>query len=153
MSRMPYEIHISAQLDPDEHPEEGRAWNLLGDRIEQLLQEARRDPAYKALHYFLDPTLALERMDRAHVDAEEAPGADAVSDDGARVRVTALLNVGDETELVTPDHDHRSPLRVPASRIADDAGLPAGEIPGRRFTAVRDGDTFRDFRLVDDPRL
>lgn len=65
MSRSPYEIHISAQLDPDEHPEEGRAWNLLADRIELLLEEARRDPAFEAIHYFLDPQLALERMDRA----------------------------------------------------------------------------------------
>ncbi|GLY81810.1 hypothetical protein [Actinoallomurus iriomotensis] len=70
-----------------------------------------------------------------------------------RVEVRVLLTVGDDAELVTLEHSAEAPLRVPAADIARDAGLPAGELPGRRFTAVRRGDGFQDFRLVDDPRV
>jgi hypothetical protein len=42
---------------------------------------------------------------------------------------------------------------MPAADIARDADLPANELPGREFYAVPDGDGYRDFRLVDDPRL
>lgn len=70
-----------------------------------------------------------------------------------RVTVRVLLNIGDIAELVTPDHDYRDPVRVPAADIARDAGLPTNELPGRRFTAVPDGVGFRGYRLVDDPRL
>ncbi|MFB4295030.1 hypothetical protein [Actinomadura sp. NTSP31] len=70
-----------------------------------------------------------------------------------RVTVRVLLNVGDTALLVAPDHDYRDPVRVPAADIASDAGLPKNELPGRRFTAVRDGEGFRCYRLVDDPRL
>lgn len=66
--------------------------------------------------------------------------------------VTVLITIGDQAELVTPSHSADNPLRVPAAVIARDAGLPVNELPGRRFTAVRDGDTYRDFRLVHDPR-
>lgn len=69
-----------------------------------------------------------------------------------RVDVTVLITVGDEARLVTPEHNARAPLRMPAATIAQDAGLPENELPGRHFTAVQDGDQLRDFRLVDDPR-
>jgi hypothetical protein len=74
-------------------------------------------------------------------------------DDRRRVTVKVLLTVGDEAELITPDHDARSPLRVPAAVIARDADLPENELPGREFTAVRDGDDLHDFRLLRDPRI
>jgi hypothetical protein len=44
----------------------------------------------------------------------------------------------------------RHPLLLPATDIAADVGLPANELPGRKFTAVWDGEVFRP---VDDPRL
>lgn len=69
-----------------------------------------------------------------------------------RVPVKVLLTVGNDAELTTPDHTPSNPLRVPARTIADDAGLPVNELPGREFTAVQDGQGLRDFRLVDDPR-
>ncbi|KAB2370955.1 hypothetical protein [Actinomadura montaniterrae] len=69
------------------------------------------------------------------------------------VTVRVLLTIGDIAELVTPDHDHRDPVRVPAADIARDAGLPANELPGREFTAIPDGAGFRGYQLVDDPRL
>lgn len=72
---------------------------------------------------------------------------------GARVPVRVLITVGDDAELVTPWHTSAEPLRMPSAGIAADAGLPADELPGRRFTAVWDGERFRDFELVDDPRL
>jgi hypothetical protein len=72
----------------------------------------------------------------------------------ARETVQVMLLFGDEAELLTPDHDHSNPLRMPAAVIANDADIPANELPGRRFTAVPDGaGGYRDFRLVDDPRL
>ena len=70
-----------------------------------------------------------------------------------RVTVRVMLTVGDDAELITPEHDARNPLRVPAAVIAADAGLPANELPGRRFSAERAGDGFRAFELLDDPRL
>lgn len=70
-----------------------------------------------------------------------------------RVEVRVLLTFGEWAELVTPRHTVVAPLRVPAADIARDARLPANELPGRSFTAVPDGESFRDFRLVEDPRL
>lgn len=70
-----------------------------------------------------------------------------------RVEVRVMLLFGDQAELITPGHGAGDPLRMPAADIARDAGLPVGELPGRRFTAIRAGDGYRDFRLVDDPRL
>lgn len=68
-------------------------------------------------------------------------------------RVTVLLNYGDQALLITPDHDADNPLRVPAADIARDAGLPAGELPGRTFTARRTAGGYADYRLAHDPRL
>ncbi|GAA1662406.1 hypothetical protein GCM10009733_070030 [Nonomuraea maheshkhaliensis] len=68
--------------------------------------------------------------------------------------VTVLLTIGEEAELITPHHDANAPLRVSAHRIAAQAGLPANELPGRRFTVERLTATDADgFALVDDPRL
>jgi hypothetical protein len=80
----------------------------------------------------------------------QSPGATMPAE---RVPVRVLLTVGDQAELVTPDHTPQAPLRVPSAVIAQDAGLPANELPGREFTAVRDGNALRDFQLVNDPRL
>ncbi|GII88257.1 hypothetical protein Ssi03_62470 [Sphaerisporangium siamense] len=47
-------------------------------------------------------------------------------------------------------------VRVPAARVAEDAGIPVSELPGREFTALLTmgikGDEYSDFRLVNDPR-
>ncbi|MCW2884126.1 MAG: hypothetical protein QOE54_6593 [Streptosporangiaceae bacterium] len=73
--------------------------------------------------------------------------------DASRVPVRVVITVGGVSEVVTPWHPLQAPLRVPAVDIAADAGLPANELPGRHFTALWDGEAFRDFRLVHDPRL
>ncbi|TMR87888.1 hypothetical protein [Nonomuraea basaltis] len=71
---------------------------------------------------------------------------------GNEVRV--LLTVGDQAELVTARHPASAPLRVPAARIAEQAGLPVNELPGRRFTVHRLTATDADgFILLDDPRV
>ncbi|MBA9005983.1 hypothetical protein [Thermomonospora cellulosilytica] len=70
-----------------------------------------------------------------------------------RVKVRVLLTFGDQAELVTPTHSADNPLRVPAEQITRDTGLPAGELPGRQFTAHRAQDgTLSGFQLLDDPR-
>jgi hypothetical protein len=70
-----------------------------------------------------------------------------------RVTVRVSITVGPEAWVVTPRHDWKTPLKMLAADIARDAALPANELPGREFHAVPDGDGYRDFRLVDDPRL
>ncbi|GHE32015.1 hypothetical protein GCM10017673_38480 [Streptosporangium violaceochromogenes] len=58
-------------------------------------------------------------------------------------------------ELLTARHPSPDdPLRVPAGRIAEQAGLPVVELAGRRFAveSLTDGDA-DGFRLLDDPRL
>lgn len=71
-----------------------------------------------------------------------------------RVNVLVLLTVGDEACVVPSDQVDADPLRVPASEIVRDAGLPANELPGRRFTAIQDADgRLWNFRLVEDRRL
>jgi hypothetical protein len=42
---------------------------------------------------------------------------------------------------------------VPAALIAEQAGLPINELPGREFSATGDRKSLTDFRLVFDPRL
>ncbi|MEU4575994.1 hypothetical protein [Nonomuraea sp. NPDC023979] len=69
----------------------------------------------------------------------------------ATVRV--LLTIGEHAELVTPLHPATAPLRVPAARIADQARIPASELPGRHFTAATVSATDADgFTLLSDPR-
>jgi hypothetical protein len=65
-----------------------------------------------------------------------------------RVNVTVLLNVGEESEILTPRRDLDNPLRVPAAAIASDTGIPARKLPGKRLTAIVDeqAGTARDFR-------
>ncbi|WP_198169543.1 hypothetical protein [Herbidospora daliensis] len=64
-----------------------------------------------------------------------------------------LLNVGDVSELVTSRHPATAPLRVPSARIAQQAGLPTGELPGRTFRvdAISQDDS-NGFTLLNDPR-
>ncbi|MEU8357443.1 hypothetical protein AB0C27_15645 [Nonomuraea sp. NPDC048882] len=43
---------------------------------------------------------------------------------------------------------------MPAARIAQQAGLPASELRGRRFSVERlEEDDADGFRLLDDPRV
>ncbi|MEZ0072267.1 hypothetical protein [Planotetraspora sp. GP83] len=64
-----------------------------------------------------------------------------------------LLTFGDQAELVTALYTADAPLRVPAARIAEQAGLPVNELPGRRFTvASLTRDDADGFTLLDDPR-
>ncbi|RCG31943.1 hypothetical protein DQ384_05215 [Sphaerisporangium album] len=69
-------------------------------------------------------------------------------------RALVLLVVGDVAQLVTALHPAAAPLQVSAERIAEQAGLPANELPGRRFAVERlTQDDADGFVLVDDPRL
>ncbi|NUT10388.1 MAG: hypothetical protein HOQ38_07905 [Nonomuraea sp.] len=81
----------------------------------------------------------------------EAQGKDLrVAED----EVLVLLTVGEQALLVTSRHPAQAPLRMPATAIAEQAGLPMGELAGRRFSVRALSDTHADgFRLVDDPRL
>ncbi|MFC6080956.1 hypothetical protein [Sphaerisporangium aureirubrum] len=64
-----------------------------------------------------------------------------------------LLTVGDDAHLVTASHPRNAPLVVPAARIAEQAGLPANELPGKWFTVERlDQDDADGFQLLHDPR-
>nr|WP_062336162.1 hypothetical protein [Herbidospora sakaeratensis] len=75
--------------------------------------------------------------------------ADPIPPGQARV----LLNVGDDSELVTSRHPATAPLRVPSARIAQQAGLPTGELPGRTFAVHMIGENDADgFTLLNDPR-
>jgi hypothetical protein len=67
-----------------------------------------------------------------------------------RVPITVLLTVGDQAELVTPMRGPKDPLRVPSADIARDVGLPAADLPGRKLTAVMEGERLRDFRLAEE---
>jgi hypothetical protein len=73
-----------------------------------------------------------------------------------RVQVRCVLVFGSgpdaRAELETPWHPVRDPMAVRAGDIADQAGLPVGELPGRRFWAVGNAEGLSGFELVDDPR-
>ncbi|CAM3957724.1 hypothetical protein NONI108955_01505 [Nocardia ninae] len=73
-----------------------------------------------------------------------------------RVQVRCILVYGEGAEavaqLATPWHQGRAPLLVAASVIAAQAGLPAGELPGRHFWATGDAGGLDGFELVNDPR-
>lgn len=83
------------------------------------------------------------------LDREAALAAPTVAEGQALV----MLTVGDTAHLVTSLHPHTEPLQVPATRIAEQAGLPVNELPGRRFTVARlTQDSADGFTLLDDPR-
>ncbi|MDL4812780.1 hypothetical protein [Actinomadura opuntiae] len=64
MSRTAYEITVRLHLEPDEYPEEGRAWALLVDRVRATIEQARQDSAFAAIADELDPTYAFEVKER-----------------------------------------------------------------------------------------
>ncbi|MFI6603836.1 hypothetical protein ACIBHX_47035 [Nonomuraea sp. NPDC050536] len=68
--------------------------------------------------------------------------------------VRVVLTIGDQAELITPLHSAAAPLRISAVKVANEAGLPVNELPGRRF-AVRSltADSADGFTLLNDPRL
>lgn len=53
-----------------------------------------------------------------------------------RVEVRVMLTFGEFAELVFGNRTPENPLRVPAVDIVRDTGVPFGDLPGRRFTAV-----------------
>lgn len=69
------------------------------------------------------------------------------------VRVRVILLFGDRAQVQTPWHPTHSPMWVPAADIAEQAGLPQNELPGREFWASGDEHGLTGFRLVFDPRL
>ena len=68
-----------------------------------------------------------------------------------RVPVTVVITVGEDAEVVTPTRGPKDPIRVRAADISRDTGVPVGELSGYRLTAVLEGQTLRDFRLVEAP--
>ncbi|MDP4510346.1 sigma-70 RNA polymerase sigma factor region 4 domain-containing protein [Nonomuraea turcica] len=90
---------------------------------------------------------------RLEEDRGRWPGLGRTEDTTEDNEVQVLLTIGDQAELVTSQHPASAPLRIPAARIAEQAGLPANELPGRRFTVDRLTSTDADgFALVHDPR-
>ncbi len=73
-----------------------------------------------------------------------------------RVKVRCMLVFGSgpdaRAEFTSPWHGSRAPFRVRAGDVAEQAGLPVGELPGREFWAVGDAEGLSGFELVDDPR-
>lgn len=60
-----------------------------------------------------------------------------------------LGTVGEWAELATARHTAREPLRVLAERIAQQAGVPVGELPGCRLRVASLGEQDADgFTLV-----
>ncbi|MEU7400728.1 hypothetical protein [Streptomyces sp. NPDC044948] len=56
-----------------------------------------------------------------------------------RVTVKVLLLFGDQAEVVAadvPPEERAAPERYPAAAIAEEAGVPVGELAGARLTAV-----------------
>ncbi|MFI0576158.1 hypothetical protein [Streptomyces tendae] len=56
-----------------------------------------------------------------------------------RVAVRVLLLFGDQAEVVAadvPPEERAAPERYPAAEIAEEAGIPVGELAGARLTAA-----------------
>jgi hypothetical protein len=66
---------------------------------------------------------------RVAVDHVDEPGDE-------RVEVFVMVTFGEFAELVFGNRTTENPLRVPAVDIIRDTGVPLGELPGQRFTAV-----------------
>lgn len=87
-------------------------------------------------------------MRRAANDAARPERTDPMT---TRIEVLVLITVGDEAHVQIPGRADY--LRMPGQPIAQDAGLPIGELAGRRFEAAWDGEVLTGFRLLDDPRV
>ncbi|MGW2666240.1 hypothetical protein ACWCW7_35255 [Nocardia tengchongensis] len=70
-----------------------------------------------------------------------------------RVPVWVMGGIGDQARAVTPWRKHSDPALLSIAEIARDAGIPAGEVVGREFTAAGDETALHDFRLRNDPRV
>ncbi|WP_220040299.1 hypothetical protein [Nonomuraea aridisoli] len=100
-----------------------------------------------AEHAGLSTMTARRRLEE---DRGRWPGLRAEPDNEVRV----ILTVGDQAELVTSRHPASAPLRVPVARIAEQAGLAAEDLPGRRFTVERLTAADADgFVLAENPRF
>lgn len=97
-------------------------------------------------------------------DVDEVPAVLAGLVHHTHRRKDELMNSANERVEVLVQLTHRGLAHVligsseeegtvPAEDIARDADLPENELPGRRFSAVREGGRLRDFRLLNDPRL
>ncbi|WP_433445671.1 hypothetical protein [Nonomuraea sp. CA-141351] len=80
---------------------------------------------------------------------ETGPDAAAsIGEPPARVEARVLLLYGQFAEIVTPHHPTDDPLRVPAAELAQQLGIEAEALPGRRFTATIVDDQVRDAELI-----
>lgn len=61
MARTKHTITISAFLEPDEHPEEGQAWEQLNQRIRAVIAEMAAEPGLAVLD--LTPEFSIDRSD------------------------------------------------------------------------------------------
>ncbi|MEV3980783.1 hypothetical protein [Nonomuraea sp. NPDC049758] len=76
--------------------------------------------------------------------------AHAIGDAPERLEGRVLLLYGSLAEIVTAHHPTTDPLRVPAAELAEQLGIEAQALPGRRFTAtIGNDDQVRDARLID----
>ncbi|GAA3077974.1 hypothetical protein [Streptosporangium carneum] len=84
-----------------------------------------------------------------------------MSENSKRIVATVLLvtdGIGEQLDMahVAIGGTNASTL-VPASRIAEDTGVPVNELPGRKFGALwtigEDDEELSDFRLLNDPRI
>jgi hypothetical protein len=70
----------------------------------------------------------------------------------SRITVTAGILVGGHAHVIVPTRFSTECVVMPAAEIADQANVPVNELPGRKFTALRDGDRLTGFSLAYDPR-
>jgi hypothetical protein len=64
-----------------------------------------------------------------------------------RVQARVVLLYGSQAEVATDVHPVDDPLRVPAAELARLLGVRIEELPGKRFTAVVDGERLVDVQL------
>ena len=99
----------------------------------------------------------LRLLASVHADHPDYPvkgASDMTTSEIQPGHARVLLTVGDIAHVVTALHPPTAPLKVPAARIAGQAGLPESELPGRRFTITTLTDVDADgFALLDDPRV
>lgn len=88
----------------------------------------------------------LAEADAAMAGRTVGPLADEPGDQ--RIEVRVMLTFGDDADLTFGNRTPQNPLRVPAVDIVRDTGIPFGELPGARLTAVVTEDPEHGQRLT-----
>lgn len=120
------------------------------------LQLPRRRRRYRVLRYadgsmdvFMEDITGAEEGVMDENTWETGPdAAQSIAGRPARIEARVQLLFGARAEVVTAYHPSGDPLRVPAAELAEQLGLPVGELAGVRFTAEIVDDVVRAARLI-----